>query len=258
MEGAYQINKGTKKEKMRYWSNKRIDELTEQRLMEYSKKFEEIIHPPIPIDKIIENLFDLKISWEQIREYPGEIILGGLRPANREIILNEKHLDLFKEKPGLERSTKGHELGHWDLYIDESVLNHPLLPGFSTESNVLHRKGTKGFVQVMTNAFTDKETYSVYREYLNNKDEPSERRAVNRYASSLSLPRKMIFEISSKYDLTKWPSLYELAEIFDVTISGITVRLQQLGQIYIYSKEKICRSKDEFIGQKSLFSNKTG
>ena len=33
----------------------------------------------------------------------------------RKILLNEAHLPLFKEKPGLERSTIGHEPGHWDL-----------------------------------------------------------------------------------------------------------------------------------------------
>ena len=38
-----------------------------------------------------------------------------------------KRQALFKEKPGLERSTKGHEMGHWDLFVDKGSLEHPTL-----------------------------------------------------------------------------------------------------------------------------------
>ena len=41
----------------------------------------------------------------------GEQILAGLIPEQRRIVLNTKHLGLFEEKPGLERSTIGHEAG---------------------------------------------------------------------------------------------------------------------------------------------------
>jgi hypothetical protein len=63
--------------------------------------------------------------------------------AERKIILNEKHLALFKEKPGLERSTIGHEAGHWDVDIDRVRLLHPTFPGFEVQPQVVKRHARK-------------------------------------------------------------------------------------------------------------------
>jgi hypothetical protein len=37
------------------------------------------------------------------------------KEGKQETVLNEKHLELFKEEPGLERRTIDHEAGHWVL-----------------------------------------------------------------------------------------------------------------------------------------------
>ena len=60
----------------------------------------------------------LDFDWDEIEEGPGEQILGGLHVASRKIYLNSKHIGLFERNPGLERSTIGHEAGHWDIDID--------------------------------------------------------------------------------------------------------------------------------------------
>lgn len=112
---------------MRFWKNAEIEVIAESTLSDLEKLFGPISKPPIPLDHIIEHVFDLKISWEPIEEPLGQTILGGLRPERRQIVLNEKHIDLFNSKPGLERSTNGHELGHWKLFVDPMELNHPTL-----------------------------------------------------------------------------------------------------------------------------------
>lgn len=61
---------------------------------------------------MIERPLDLAITIEEIEEPEGGVILGCLRTSTREIVLNERHMDLFERVPGLMRYTLGHETGH--------------------------------------------------------------------------------------------------------------------------------------------------
>ena len=88
---------------------------------------------------IVEQVLGLDFDWQDVAEQPGEQILGGLIHEQKRIVLNSAHVDAFEEKPGLERSTIGHEAGHWDIDIDRTSLHHPHLPGFNLESCVVKR-----------------------------------------------------------------------------------------------------------------------
>src|SRR5688500_2208092 len=114
-------------EAMKFYRNEQIEELAEQRLVELERDLGKPLAPPIPLDRIGEKLLGLSFLWDTIEELPGEIILGAIMTKQRLILLNEGRQELFEQKPGLERSTKGHELGHWDLYVDKATLDHPLL-----------------------------------------------------------------------------------------------------------------------------------
>ena len=59
-------------------------------------------------------------------------------------------------------------------------------------------------------------------------------------------------EEALKVDRTKWPNLYRLGERFDVTISALCVRLQQLNLLYIKDKQ-LFESKEEAQGQLSVY-----
>lgn len=74
---------------------------------------------PIPIEPILERMFDLRITWGPLEEDPGERVLGALDPTTKTVHMNEKHLPLFVEVLGPERFTLAHELGHW-VYDAES------------------------------------------------------------------------------------------------------------------------------------------
>src|SRR5262249_10249572 len=100
---------------LKYLKNEVIEDVTASRRREYEAKAGVPVKLPVPIEKIVEQVLGLDFEWDVIEEQPGEQILGGLVVAERKIILNEKHLALFKEKPGLQRSTIGHEAGHWDV-----------------------------------------------------------------------------------------------------------------------------------------------
>ena len=133
---------------MRILRNQEIEEIAQSRLAELERLLGQQLSPPIPIDLIAEKVLGLDFLWEPIDELPGEQILGGLIAKKRLIILNENRKALFAEKPGVERSTKGHEMGHWDLFIDKSSLDHPTLFDVEGEGPFVFRSSPAGEVAV--------------------------------------------------------------------------------------------------------------
>ena len=242
---------------LKYLKNEVIEDVTTSRLRQFEAKVGVTVKLPVPIEKIVEQVLGLDFEWDVIEEQPGEQILGGLVAAERKIILNETHLALFKEKPGLERSTIGHEAGHWDIDIDRARINHPTFPGFEVQSQVVKRHTRKGdrLIEVLFNrAMHDDRAYRLYKKITEGQDTPEVRSAVDRYQSALLMPAWLIHEAEGRFDFTKWRDLYRLAEEAQVNITNLTVRLQRLGLIYLRDGDKkIYRSKDEVTGQGSLF-----
>ena len=117
------------KQHLKYLRNEAIEDITAQRIREYESKVGVTVTLPMPLEEIVEQVLGLDFDWDKIEEQPGEQILGGLDVANRKILINETHSDLFEQKPGLLRSTIGHEAGHWDVDVDRSKLGQPMLPG---------------------------------------------------------------------------------------------------------------------------------
>jgi hypothetical protein len=243
--------------RLKYLKNEAIEDVTVARIREYEAKVAVPVKLPVPIEKIVEQVLGLDFEWDVIEEQPGEEILGGLVVAERKIILNEKHLALFKEKPGLQRSTIGHEAGHWDVDIDRTTLDHPTFAGFEVQPHVVKRHGRKAdrMIEVLFNrAMHDDRAYRLYKKLTEGQDTPKVRSAVDRYQSALLMPAWLMREADERCDLAKWPELYRLAEEAQVNISNLTVRLQRLGLIYLRDGDKkIYRSQDEVTGQGTLF-----
>jgi len=112
---------------VKFWRNDAIEMRAEERLHQLRQYLGGPLTPPIQVDILAESVLNLNILWDEIEELPGEIILGSIQPKMRRITMNEKRQGLFAKKPGLERFTKGHETGHWDLYVDEARLHHPAM-----------------------------------------------------------------------------------------------------------------------------------
>lgn len=241
---------------LRFLRNEAIEQITADRIRQYETKTGETVRFPVPVENIVEQVLGLHFDWDEIEEQPGELILGGLDAKNRVILLNEKHLALFEEKPGLERSTIGHEAGHWDVDIDRSKLDQPsLFEG--VESPVLHRHASKSsrVIEVLlAKAQQDERAYRLYKQMTAGQDTPEQKSAVDRYQSALLMPEWLIWEAAEKIDVTSWRELYRLAEEVQVNISNLVTRLRRLKLIYIPTGSKqIYRSEDEFTGQGTLF-----
>jgi len=54
------------KKSLRFFSSRKIEELTQARLDEYAGKHGCEIALPVPIERIVEDLFDLRMVWEPI------------------------------------------------------------------------------------------------------------------------------------------------------------------------------------------------
>src|SRR6266568_6373052 len=94
---------------LKFLRNEAIEAKTSSRIRRYESLTKTTVRLPVPVDKVVEQVLGLSISWDEIEERQGEMTFGGLLVRTKSIVLNEKHLKLFEEKPGLERSTIGHE-----------------------------------------------------------------------------------------------------------------------------------------------------
>ncbi|OFW35585.1 MAG: hypothetical protein A3J28_18155 [Acidobacteria bacterium RIFCSPLOWO2_12_FULL_60_22] len=72
---------------------------------------------------------------------------------------------------------------------------------------------------------------------------------MNRHAAALAMPRRLVREEALKINRTAWPELYRLAEKLQVTITALTVRLEQLGLLYIDEQGHLYGSRDVASGQ---------
>lgn len=238
---------------MRYYRNEAVEQQAEARLAELERVLGFPLGVPVPIDLLAEQVLGLDFLWEEIEELPGEIVLGGLVPERRLIVLNERHRELFRAKPGLERSTKGHEMGHWDLYVDKSTLGHPTLPGLGPGEGLVLRGSPAGRVQVLQALLRDPEGVELVRDLVARADDPAEARAVNRYAAAISMPRALVRALVGEARPRRWAELYRLAERFEVTITALRVRLEQLGLLHVTPDGRLYSSRGEAAGQLRLW-----
>jgi hypothetical protein len=233
---------------VRFIRNIDIENIAEQRLAEYERKTLKTIKPPVPLEKVLAQVYGLTVLWDEIDELPGETVLGGLKTDKRLIVLNQSRINLFKEKPGLERSTLGHEAGHWEFDVDKGSLDYPKLFERPDLESGQRPSGT-GEVEV----FAGTGCAPKFLDGLRRRDTADQERIANRFAAALSMPSKLVREAGEDFDFMRWRDLYKMAEAFEVNISALTVRLQQLGFIYIDGNKQFHRSIAEAQGQQQLF-----
>jgi len=182
------------------WRRQQVEDLALITLLDFRRQSGLPLAPPIDVDLVGEIACGLRWDWDVLEEPAGAIIWAGLYPHEKRVVLNERHLDKFAAKSGLERFTKGHEIGHW----------------------VLHAAGGK-YEQSGPALWCSGEGSNV------NWIE----KHADWFAGALLMPAGIFVPIAEEYDLLQWKSLYELAKLFDVTISALCVRLAHLGLSYV-------------------------
>jgi len=238
---------------MKFYRNERIEEIAEQRLHEFERKLERPLSFPINIELFGDLVLGVSMLWEEIDELPGEEVLAGLRAPDRLIVMNERRRQEIEQKPGRRRLTQGHEMGHWDLFVDISKLDHPTLFEAAAPAIFAYRSSTGGQVQIMKTLLSYEKGRDIVRQINSRADSPDEARSVNRYAAAILMPRASITDEAKKINRTQWPNLYRLAERFGVSISALCVRLEQLNLVYVDRANKMLyASREDAQGQARL------
>ena len=95
-----------------FLSDAELERMASGLLARYEARYGPIDNPPVPVERILEDVLDLSILWDSIAEQPGQSILAGLDPNNRTVVFNEVRLTLIDETPGLYNTVLAHEAGH--------------------------------------------------------------------------------------------------------------------------------------------------
>lgn len=203
--------------------------------------------PPVPIDHVLEHLLGLSICMEEIEEPAGGVVLGCLRVADREVVLNERHGDLFKRIPGLRRFTLGHEAGHEDCFGDSAAEHEQgkLLTGAPApnpmRANTVHGEGRVlgGEVSALLRGLAPEERTEVLRLYKERvehraagEDSPLVRRAVDHYAASLLMPADLVRAAAPRMGIRSHAEIRALANQFEVSSQAMRFRLEEIGVIH--------------------------
>lgn len=179
---------------------------------------------PVPVDLIGECLLGLIWDWELLEEAPGVHIWAGLYTREGRVVLNEAHKDMFEANEGIERFTKAHEIGHWVLHVGRDAASGLTEPEHMNRDLILTRNGDESEIELQANAF----------------------------AAALVLPRDLLVEEVRVRDLSTWPSIYELRELFGVSISAMTMRLAKLDLAFFDAKSNIYRNYADYESQNGI------
>jgi len=179
------------------------------------------------IDALIEFEYGIDIVWENIDHFaPSEDVFAALMPKQKVIYMNEGKRELFIKKMGTMNFSKAHELGHWILHITEQ----------------------REYEQL---TFSENQTYFCRSV---SKKHPQEIQA-DMFAASILMPKDIITCAINKLKdrgRVTFPNLYRLRDEFEVSISALTIRIQELKLLYITAEKEIFFNEAEAIGQMSL------
>ena len=204
---------------------KKLEEIANQTLARHEGRCGKTICAPVPIERIVEDTLNLNVLWEAIPEPDGQTILAGIDPTKRLVVINENRRKVFEETAGLYNTVLGHEGGHWNLHGEKISAEQQTLPGLERPLCCLYKSsGMKG---------------------------PKETQA-NKFMSYLLLPSSLLLPAIKDVDLLVWKNLYQLRELFGVTISVLTIRLQNLNLLYVSPDRELHPSRAEFAGQRRL------
>ena len=210
----------------RYLPDVQIEERAIRLLSRYEPDFGAVTGPPVPVEEIADGLLDLRLLWDSVSESASTTVLAGLEPQKRMIKFNESRRQVFDETQGLYNTVLGHEVGHWELHVGHELAAQEQLPQFERVYECLYQESTctRG---------------------------PKETQA-HRFMGFLLMPSSLLWEAIRDVELTSWPNLYRLREIFQVTISALRIRLERLGVLYVAADGQLYPSLQEYHCQTRL------
>ncbi|MEH2149996.1 ImmA/IrrE family metallo-endopeptidase [Nostoc sp.] len=172
--------------------------------------------PKWPLDATrVAEFLGLDVVWDRIPPDAEGQIAARILPLEHLIEINEDILELPK---GFEESTLAHELGHWELHIDQKTAG---------QFKELIKQGGKGEIDIQP----------FLCRAVSGQLQKMEWQA-QRFASYLLMPHYILEQMAAEHDLTKWSHLYAMQKDLGVTITNLKVRLRQLNWIILPPGDK--------------------
>jgi len=155
-----------------------------------------------------------------VLEGAGPDVPAALDYWSRTIRLNDRARPLFDQFPGLETFSIAHEVVHWVLHVDHAVLNQPALLGVEPSPPHLCRHQDRSRREIQAEKF----------------------------AAYLLMPRDLFFQAIHGKPVTSWSALYQIAREMGVSITALTVRLAELGVVFVGANRSLSRAPSGQIG----------
>lgn len=154
---------------------------------------------PIPIEAILERTLDLTLVYDDL-SFLGQGVLGSLFPSHKSVYLNENYLQTFEDYPGLHRFTIAHEIGHWEMHVDQHALAQVRLFG-DEDDRIICRSGERD----------------------------TKESVADRFAARLLMPEDLLRESLKCKSVDTVTSFKVLAGSIGVSFSALHYRLSDLG-----------------------------
>ena len=210
----------------KFLSDAQLEGMANRLLGRYESLYGAVSCPPVPVERILEDVLDLNILWDKVSEPPSQSILAELDSSLKTVVFNESRRILITETPGLYHTILAHEAGHWEAHVDHALLAQSPLPGFEHYMKCLYQAPGPS-------------------------QDPRELQA-HRFMGFLLMPSPILLEAARDVDLQSWPNLYRLRDLFQVTISALKIRLERLGILYVTEEGDLYPSRQEYEGQMRL------
>jgi len=119
--------------KVLYLKRSDIEAEAQKLLVEYGRRFEAVVEPPVPVEEIVDCHLGARLQFNDLNDgKKTKTVLGALNTETNEVIIDES-LDPFEhpEKEGRCRFTLAHETGHYVLHRPQIIveLEQPSLFG---------------------------------------------------------------------------------------------------------------------------------
>jgi hypothetical protein len=207
---------------------------------------------PVDVEQLID-LLEISVLHDDIEEPDGALFLARYTPAPRErITINKRHVDLFNARPDVYSSAIGHEIGHKILRHTEILAPETTAPSLfpddtsparhfhkstwgqfgMTREEVLERKAL--VQQIARQALVSDQARRVIAQLQCFFEPEWVFWQAEHFSRCLLIPRDRLLEqMENPWDLSRWQSIYRLAEMFGVSGSVMKRRLEKLGVIKI-------------------------
>lgn len=195
----------------RYRTQQQLAVVADNVLARFGSEFGWARAMPIPVEQIVERMYEINIEWHELEEQPGVSVLGALDPVAKTVVLNQRHEQMFNDVLGPYEFTLAHELGHW-LFDADDPAQQSLLDG-PTE-RFCHSRNSTALSQQQMNRETN----------------------ANRFAAELLMPADLVRQVDED-ELVERMAAY--AREWGVSRTALRIRLETLGILDEASDESL-------------------